>query len=204
MTKIDLRKELKHLYNPSAKQVSLVDVPPLRFLMLDGRGDPNTAPEYAQAVQALYSLAYGLKFKVKKGPVGVDFAVMPLEGLWWVEDMSQFSLQDKQAWLWTMMILQPDFVTPELFAETRAEVEKKKGLPALSGVRLESYHEGPAAQVMHIGPYADEEPTIARLHAFIHEQGYRLRGKHHEIYLQDPSRTAPDKLQTVIRQPIDK
>ncbi len=204
MAKIDLKKELRHLYSPSAKAVSVVDVPPLNFLMLDGRGDPNTSPAYAEAVEALYALAYALKFKIKKSKAGVDYAVMPLEGLWWVDDMRQFSVKDKEAWKWTMMIVQPEYVTPALCVETSGEVEKKKALPALSKIRFESYHEGQAAQILHIGPYSEEEPTIAKIHAFIIQSGYQLSGKHHEIYLKDPRRSAPDKLQTVIRQPFKK
>jgi hypothetical protein len=202
MTKLDLKKEWKSLYQPSAKEVTVVDVPALNYLMVDGRGNPNTAPEYAEAVEALYAMAYALKFKVKKGKGGVDYAVMPLEGLWWAEDMRQFSVKHKDAWLWTMMIVQPEYVTPKLFAETISEVEKKKGLGALTRLRFEPYHEGRAAQIMHLGPYADEEPTIAKLHAFIHQNGSELRGKHHEIYLKDPRKSAPGKLQTIIRQPF--
>lgn len=202
MSKIDLKKGLKHLYNPSAKVVSAVDVPVMNFLMVDGEGDPNSSQQYVEAVQALYVLAYALKFKVKK--TGVDYAVMPLEGLWWTDDMSQFSVRNKEIWKWTMMIAQPDYVTDKLFVEALDEVERKKGLPALSRVRLEAYHEGPAAQMMHIGPYSEEEPTVAKIHAFIIESGYKLWGKHHEIYLKDPQKSAPATLQTVVRQPFKK
>lgn len=204
MPKLDLKQDLKHLYRPSAKAVSVVDVPPLNCLMVDGHGNPNTAPEYADAVQALYAVAYALKFKVKKSKAAVDYAVMPLEGLWWTEDMRQFSVDDKDAWDWTMLIVQPDVVTPALAAETLAEVEEKKSLPALAKVRFETYHEGPAVQIMHLGPYADEGPTVARLHDHIATVGGRLSGKHHEIYLKDPRKSAPEKLQTVVRQPFAK
>lgn len=202
MPKIDLKQELKHLYNPSARAVAVVDVPPMNFLLIDGTGNPNTSPEYAAAVEALYALAYTLKFKIKKGKTGIDYAVMPLEGLWWVDDMSQFSVKNKEAWQWTMLIMQPEYVTSDLLADCLAEVGKKKELPALTKIRFESYHEGQAAQIMHIGPYAAEEPTINTLHTFIHEHGYELSGKHHEIYLKDPRKSAPEKLQTVIRQPF--
>lgn len=202
MTKLDLKKEWKHLYRPSAKTVTVVDVPALNYLLVDGQGDPNTAPAYVEAVEALYAVAYTLKFKVKKGPAGVDYAVMPLEGLWWVDDMRQFTVEDKGAWQWTMMILQPKFVTAGLFAEARAEAEKKKALPALPKVRFEAYTEGQAAQIMHLGPYSAEGPTVARLHDFIHARGGERRGKHHEIYLKDPRKSAPEKLQTIIRQPF--
>jgi hypothetical protein len=200
VAKIDLKKELKHLYNPSAKQVSVVDVPPMCFLMVDGAGDPNVSAEYEAAVKVLYSLSYTLKFGLKKS-AGIDYAVMPLEGLWWTDD-PDYDMRDKTAWQWTAMIMQPDFITAERVAEAMDEVRGKKELVALDKVRLESLHEGLCAQIMHIGPYAAEEPTIARLHAFIRENGYELRGKHHEIYLSDPRRTAPDKLRTPVRQPI--
>ena len=202
-TKIDLRKELKHLYNPSSKQIAIVDVPEMNFLMIDGQGDPNTSQAYQDAVEALYSVAYTLKFMVKKGESAVDYAVMPLEGLWWVEDMTQFSVNDKDAWKWTSMIMQPEYVTEELLQEALKQVGKKKDLPALSGMRFESFREGQAAQILYFGPYSDEGPTIERIHRFIVEQGRRLLGRHHEIYLSDPRRTAPAKLKTVIRQPFD-
>lgn len=203
MSKVDLKKDLKYLYNPSAKEVSVVDVLPMNFLMVDGAGDPNVSLEYQQAMEALFSLSYALKFRVKK-ITGVDYAVMPLEGLWWTDDPSQFSMSNKGVWKWTAMIMQPEFVTVELFAEALDEVREKKGFVALDRVRFETYHEGLSAQIMHIGSYAAEEPTIGRLHGFIKENGYELSGKHHEIYLSDPRRTAPEKLKTVLRQPIRK
>jgi len=203
MSKVDLKKDLKHLYNPSAKEVSVVDVPPMNFLMIDGAGDPNVSPEYQQAMEALFSLSYALKFMVKKSN-GVDYAVMPLEGLWWTDDPGQFSMSNKGIWKWTAMIMQPEYVTGQVFAAALAEARRKKDLVALDRVRFESYHEGLSAQIMHIGPYAAEEPTIARLHSFIRENGYELSGKHHEIYLSDPRRTAPEKLRTVLRQPVRK
>lgn len=200
-TKIDLKKTLPQLYNPSAKEVVLIDVPPLAYLMIDGQGDPNTSAEYAAAVEALFSLAYALKFHLKRTQER-DYTVMPLQGLWWAEDMQQFSVERKDEWLWTMMILQPGEVTSEMFEQMVAEVTKKKKLATLAKVRLETYHEGPVAQIMHRGPYSAEGPTVARLHACIAEHGYSLSGKHHEIYLSDPRKTAPEKMKTVIRQPF--
>ena len=204
MSKTDFKKELKYLYQPSAKIVAVVDVPRMNFLSIDGSGNPNTAPEYALAVEALYTMAYALKFKVKKGKPSMDYAVMPLEGLWWADDMSQFSVKNKEAWKWTMMIMQPEYVTSQLFAESLSEVAEKKVLPALSLLRFESYQEGQSAQIMHIGPYSKEEPTVAKLHTFIRQNGYDLSAKHHEIYLKDPRKSTPGKLQTVIRQPFKK
>lgn len=201
MIKIDFKKELKHLYRPSAKKFSIVDVPAMQFLMIDGQGDPNTAQAYTDAIEALYAVAYTLKFASKKHLMR-DFTVMPLEGLWWVEDMSDFSAQDKDAWLWTAMIMQPDWIDGTMAEAAKEIAGGKKNLPALCKLRFESNTEGLAAQILYIGPYADEGPTIARLHAFIAENGYQPTGKHHEIYLSDPRRAAPDKLKTVIRQPM--
>jgi len=203
MSKIDFKKVLKHLYRPSAREVSVVEVPPMNFLMIDGAGDPNVSPAYQQAVEALFSLSYALKFRVKRSK-GVDYVVMPLEGLWWTDDPAQFSMSNKAIWKWTAMIMQPEFVTAEMVTEALDELRKKKALPALEKVRFETYREGLAVQIMHIGPYAAEEPTIARLHSFIRENGYELNGKHHEIYLSDPRRTAPEKLKTILRQPVRK
>ncbi len=200
MTKIDYKKELKHLYNPSKKEVVMVDVPEMNYLMVDGVGEPGNQ-DYQDAVEALFKLSYTLKFMIKKGQ-GIDYGVMPLEGLWWAEDMTQFSVDRKEDWLWTMMMMQPKaHVTAVLFEEAVAQVQKKKDLPALSKVRFEAFAEGKAAQIMHIGPFSEEGPTVARVHAFIEEQS-ALRGKHHEIYLSDIRRANPQKWRTVIRQPM--
>jgi hypothetical protein len=201
MAKLDLKRQLRSLYKVTAKNVTEVDVPQMTFLMIDGKGDPNKAPEYAEAVAALYQLAYAIKFKIKKGKPAVDYGVMPLEGLWWVDDMRLFSVEDKSSWLWTMMILQPSFVSRGLVEEMRVDVANKKNPPALAKVRLAAYEEGPAAQSLQIGPYAAEGPTVAKVHEHIRRSGHALRGKHHEIYLKDPRKSAPEKLQTIIRQP---
>jgi hypothetical protein len=203
MEKIDLKKTLKNLYSPSAKAYSIVEVPPMNFIMIDGQGNPNTSPEYAEAMQALYTSAYTLKFKVKK-ELGVDYPVMASEGLWWMDDMREFSASRKDDWKWTMMIMQPDIITQALFSQAVAEATVKKGYPGLSRLRLEKYDEGLASQILYFGPYADEGPTILRLHEFIQENGFVRSGKHHEIYLGDPRRVAPEKLRTVIRQPMRK
>jgi hypothetical protein len=201
MLKHDLKRELKHLYSASTKAVEVVDVPPMNYLMIDGSGDPNTAQEYQDAVSALYNVAYTLKFALKKRE-GLDYPVMALEGLWWVEDLSKLDMDDKSNWLWTMMIVQPDFVTQAVFESAVDDLRKKKNPPLLDRVRLESYHEGLSAQILHIGPYAAEQPTIERLYAYMSEHGYVHNGKHHEIYLGDPRRSTPEKLRTIIRQPI--
>lgn len=200
MKKIDLKKELKHLYQPSAKEVARVDVPAMNFLMIDGEGDPNTARSYQEAVEALFSVAYAIKFKVKK-TLAIDYGVLPLEGLWWADDMAKFSVDDKSGWKWTMMIMQPEFVSAALVRDTIFEVKKKKDLPALGKLRFEPFSEGKAAQILHIGPFTAEGPTVARVHAFIAVNG-KLSGKHHEIYLSDIRKADPAKWKTVIRQPL--
>jgi len=202
MGKIELKKELKHLYDPSSTEVSVVDVPAFNFLMVDGAGDPNNSQEFQDAMDAVFSVSYTLKFMVKKGKTAVDYAVMPPEGLWWTGDMAEFNMEDKDSWLWTVMIMQPPVLTRELVAEAVAQVEKKKNPPALSKLRFESYREGLSAQIMHLGPFSAEGPTIKRLHDFIRENGYELAGKHHEIYLSDVRRITPEKWKTVIRQPV--
>ncbi len=202
MIKTDFKKELKALYRPSAKKFSVVDVPLLQFLMVDGAGDPSTSQAYRDALAALYPVAYGLKFMSKK-ELERDYTVMPLEGLWWADDMDIFtSTESKDDWLWTAMIMQPDWINQEMFERAVEQARKKTDSPALDTMRLESYHEGLSAQILYFGPYSDEGPTIARLHSFIAENGCELTGKHHEIYLSDPRRTAPAKLKTMIRQPM--
>jgi hypothetical protein len=201
--KIDLKKKLKHLYQPSAKEVVQVEVPPFRFLMIDGEGDPNTSPQYAHAVEALFSVSYTAKFKVKKGPRATDYAVMPLEGLWWADDMSAFAANDRSRWKWTMMIMQPDFVELAVLQDAIDEVKKKKNLPAIDKLRVETFAEGLCAQVLHIGPFSEEGPTIQKVHAFI-DAGSSLAGKHHEIYLTDVRRADPARWKTIIRQPMNR
>lgn len=202
--KIDLKKDLKHFYKPSAKAPSIVDIPQMNFLMIDGAGNPNTSEDYKAALEALYGVSYSLKFTSKK-ELGRDYVVMPLEGLWWGTPMDQheFTEEDKDKFLWTMMIMQPDFITPELVEKAITEVERKKGLKNLDMVRFESFTEGLSVQILYYGPYNDEGPTIANMHTFAFDKGYKLRGKHHEIYLSDPRRTAPEKLKTVLRHPIE-
>jgi len=194
---------LDRLYRATATP-QIVKVPSLSFLCIDGHGDPNTSPAYAAAVQALYSVSYAAKFAIKKAG-GQDFKVSPLEGLWWAEDLSTFLAGDKSEWDWTMMIRQPTTVTDELVRRLAGEVADKKSMPAARELRLVSFEEGDAAQVLYVGPYADEGPTIARLHEFIREHGFSFEGhghRHHEIYLGDPRRSAPEKLRTIIRQPF--
>jgi len=202
MGKRDFKKELDHLYRPSTAAVVEVDVPAMNFLMVDGVGDPNTSQSYQDALEALYALSFTLKFAAKKGVLAVDYGVMPLEGLWWADDMDDFLVGDKSGWKWTMMIMQPDFVTADMVDESVATVAKKKDPVALPLVRFERFEEGRAAQVMHLGPFTDEGPTIQRVHDFIEDSGGQRHGKHHEIYLTDIRRADPAKWKTVIRQPV--
>jgi hypothetical protein len=200
LAKIDLKKELKHLYSPSAKEVTIVEVPRMNFLMIDGSGDPNTSQEYRDAVEALFGVSYTLKFMMKKTGA-VDYAVMPLEGLWWVDDMSKFSVRNKDSWKWTSMIMQPDQITKDSVAKALEEMKKRKKLPALSKIRFESFHEGKSAQILYIGPFSEEGPAIQKIHETIRKNGGTLEGKHHEIYLTDPRKAAPEKMKTILRQP---
>ena len=200
-TTVDLRREPPRLYRADPHP-ALVDVPPLEYLMIDGHGDPDTAPEYAEAVQALYSVAFPIRFALKRRAEPVEAPVMPLEGLWWVPDMATFSVEAKSEWNWTMMTAQSRHGTPDVAAAAREEAARKKGLPAIDRVRLERFTEGRAAQILHTGPYSAEGPTVDALHRFIEDHGLALTGKHHEIYLGDPRRTAPERLRTIIRQPV--
>lgn len=203
MEKLDLKKSLKYLYEPGAKAFSVVDVPEMNFIMIDGQGNPNTSAEYVASLQALYSAAYTLKFMIRK-EMAIDYPVMASEGLWWTDDMRDFSTSRKDDWKWTMMIMQPEIVTRQLFDRAVAAALEKKGQPALTRLRLERFHEGLATQILYFGPYLEEGPTISRLHQSIEESGHVRFGKHHEIYLGDPRKVAPEKLRTVIRQPMRK
>jgi hypothetical protein len=200
--KLDLRRELKQLYSPSAKVMAEVKVPRFTYLMIDGQGDPNTSVDYAAAVEALFTVSYTAKFMVKKGPTQQDYAVMPLEGLWWADDLRAFTTNDRANWRWTMMILQPQCATRTVLRAAMAEVVKKKALPAVSKLRIENFAEGHCAQILHVGPFSEEGPTIARLHEYIDARSAR-RGKHHEIYLTDIRRAQPARWKTIIRQPME-
>jgi hypothetical protein len=203
MQKLDLRKQWKHLYQPTNKEFTVVEVPLMNFFMVDGRGDPNTSEEFQAAVQALYGMSYNIKFTSKK-QLGIDYGVMALEGLWWGEDPAVFLRGDKSAFIWTLMMMQPDHITPALVEAARIQVAKKGESPALEKLRFERFHEGLSVQIMYLGSYADEGPTIARMHEFIAQNGYEFNGKHHEIYVGDPRRSEPAKLKTVLRHPVRK
>jgi len=202
MEKIDLKKTLRNLYQSSAKEIVRVDVPEMNFLMVDGEGDPNISKAFSDAIEALYPVSYTLKFMVKKGALAIDYSVMPLEGLWWSDDMSVFTTGNKDAWKWTLMIMQPEFITKEMVKEAIEEVASKKKPVALPLVRFESFKEGMAAQILYIGPFSEEGPTIEKVHQFIEDNGSHRVGKHHEIYLNDMRRVAPEKWKTIVRQPM--
>ena len=211
---LDLKKQFKTLYQPSAKKVELVNVPSLQFAMIDGAIEkgygPGNSPGFAEAVQALYGISYTLKFMLKKRKANaIDYPVMPLEGLLWLTEGDVFDINIKDNWSYTLVIMQPDVITQEIFEEGIAQVRRKRGdSDALSKLRLEFFEEGLCAQVMHIGPYATEPATMERMREFMQENGYRdcvgLGGKHHEIYLGDPRKADPAKLKTVLRHPVEK
>ena len=200
MSRLDLKKELKPLYTASDKEAMLVTAWPLKYLMYNGFGDPNSNPDFQAGVEALFTASYTLKFMLKK-EMELDYVVPPLEGLWWML-LADFDLERRDDWRWTLMIPQPEQVSRKVLDLAVAAAQKKKPLPALEKLRLEIYDEGQAAQILHVGPYSEEAATIERLHAFIQAKGYHLCGKHHEIYLSDTRRTAPEKLKTILRQPI--
>ncbi|MCF8510144.1 MAG: GyrI-like domain-containing protein [Rhodobacteraceae bacterium] len=195
MEKLDFKATDTALYGGKPGRIDRVDVPPMMFLMIDGQGDPNSAPAYSEAVQALYGMSYGLKFHAKAA-LGRDHVVGPLEGLWWAEDFADFTANRRAGWRWTMMIRQPDWITEQ----SVAKVQAGKGI--LAPLRLARLAEGACLQTLYLGPYAEEGPVIARLHAEIAAQGLRPTGHHHEIYLGDPRKVAPQKLKTILRQPV--
>ncbi|WP_106213170.1 GyrI-like domain-containing protein [Glaciihabitans tibetensis] len=199
--KVDFRKERPDLYAPGRKEFSIVEVPPFDFLIVDGHGDPNTSPDYVHALEALYALSYAAKFANKAGG-GRDYVVAPLEGLWHSEHRDAFPNRAKDQWSWTMMIRQPSWITDEIRDAARA-TSAKKNLPALPKVGLQHFEEGKSVQILHVGSYDDEGPTIARLHAeFLPAEGFVENGLHHEIYLSDPRKTDAARLRTVLRQPV--
>jgi len=196
--KLDLRKKYEHLYSPSAKEVQVIEVPRLRFLKVDGKGAPESQA-FHDAIQTLYGLSYATKFGLKKE--GIDYPVMALEGLWWTLGSTvRFDAQARDKWNWTLMMMQPDAATAERFRAAAAEI-RRKGKP-VGAFRIEDFQEGLSAQIMHLGPYSAEAPTIEKIWGFMDENGYAPNGKHHEIYLGDPRRAAPSKLRTILRQPI--
>lgn len=202
MDTFEFRKSYPELYAPGRRDFTLIQVPPLQYLAVDGHGNPNTSPEYAHALECLYPVAYTLKFRSKK-ELEQNFTVGPLEGLWRAENPEVFVRGDKDSWDWTMLIPQPEWITAEMAEQAAAEVAAKKDLPGAERVRLLRLEEGLSAQILFVGPYDDEAPVLARLHdTWMPERNLAFNGDHHEIYLNDPRRTAPEKLRTVLRQPV--
>ncbi len=203
--KIDLKKQWNQLYNPSAKAPALLEVPAANYLMIDGQGNPNSSQRFRAAIETLFPLAYALKFAVRK-QTGIDYVVMPLEGQYWGTpvDQTSFTEADKEKWSWTLMILQPEWVTDDLFHSIHAQVKVKKSPPLIDDVRFANFREGMVSQIMHIGSFNDEEKNIIRLRQLAYQHGFQLSGKHHEIYLNDFNRTAVEKLKTILRQPVRK
>lgn len=208
MNKLDLKKELQYLYKPSAKQVELVEVPEFNFVMVDGvieaGGGVGESEDFRNAMMAVYGAAYTLKFMSKKKKENpIDYTVMALEGLWWVES-GEFEFGKKEPWYFTAMIMQPEHITKEMYLQAVEEMKAKRENPAIDKMRFERFHEGLSVQIMHIGPYSEEPATIARMDAFAEENGYQMRGRHHEIYLGDPRLAKPENLKTVLRHPVEK
>ncbi|MGP4020904.1 GyrI-like domain-containing protein [Saccharopolyspora sp. 5N708] len=202
MTRYDVKRELKQCYAPKNTDWALVDMPAQQFIAIDGRGDPNTSADYARAVEALYAVAYTIKFSSKRN-LGRDFVVGPLEGLWWSDRPEVFTTRTKDAWHWRMLISQPDWITEDLIGEAKQAALAKKNLPTIADIRRETLHEGTSAHLLHVGPYDDEGPVLARLHhEYLAANNLRMSGHHHEIYLGDHRRTAPAKLKTILRQPV--
>lgn len=204
MKKIDPKNELKHLYAPGPDRIEVIDVPPMNYLMIDGRGDPNQTDTFKDAIEALFAISYTLKYMVKQSEGGVDYLVMPLEGLFSSFGGTTFNRDNQDKWQWTLMIMQPDYIDARMYAAAAEGVLKKKALTALPLMRFDSLFEGLAAQIMHLGLFAQEGPTIKRLHEFITDQDYTLNGRHHEIYLSDIRKASPDMWRTIIRLPITK
>ena len=202
MTPYDVKRELKHCYAPKNLDWELVDVPEQRFIAVDGRGDPNTSADYAGAVEALYAVAYTIKFASKR-TIDRDFVVGPLEGLWWAGDPQVFASRAKDSWQWRMLISQPEWITEDMIDDAKHVAQTKKGLPVIADVRHETLRERSSAQVLHVGPYDEEGPVLARLHdEWLDANKLRMSGLHHEIYLSDRRRTDPARLKTILRQPV--
>ena len=202
MDKVDFKKDLAPLYAPKNTDWAVIEIPAMNFLMVDGKGDPNTSTDYSEAVAALYGVSYAIKF-MSKQQLGKDYGVAPLEGLWWADDATVFENAQKAEYQWTMMVMQPDWITETLVSEAVTATAAKKELPALSEVRFERYDEGRSLQLLHVGSYDDEAPKLKYLHTeFMPRHKLTFSGRHHEIYLSDPRKTASSKLKTILRQPV--
>lgn len=206
MEKVDFKKTLKDLYLPSQNDVTTVNVPKMNFLAIIGKGNPNTSNDFQEAVEALYAVSYSIKMSPKKGnaPIGYfEYVVPPLEGLWWISG-KEFNLTEKDKFEWKIMIMQPEFVNDEIVKSAIDLSNKSKDNSSINKIRFESFEEGLSVQIMHFGSYDAEKETIKKIKDFIKENNLAKNGLHHEIYLSDPRKISPDKLKTVLRQPVKK
>ena len=203
MDKLDFKKMYKAYYSPKPGKPEIITTPSMQYLMVDGHGDPNESVEFQHAIGALYSTAYTIKFTRKKSEKGNDFSIGALEGLWWNEGNKPFGVGKKEDWLWTVMIWLPDDVSQAEFKQAVETLKVKKPNPSLETIRLARFDEGKVVQIMHIGPYGEEQPSVDKMEAYARAEGYSQSGKHHEIYFGDPRRTAPDKLRTILRHPVE-
>ncbi len=203
MQKVDFKKTDKDLYNPK-KEPALANVPKMKFFAIEGQGDPGTSAEFQEAIEALYGASFTLKFALKKNPPAGfhDWVIPPMEGHWWMAGEAEFDPEEKDLWCWKIMIRQPDFVTEDMLKSTIAELQQKKENESLSKLQFFEFEEGESIQILHIGSYDDEGPTIQKIYNLMEDKGLKMNGRHHEIYLSDPRKTAPEKLRTVIRQPV--
>ena len=204
MNKLDYKKILPS-YKAKSNEFSIIKVPKLRYLIIDGHGDPNTSDEFASSIKALYPIAYKIKF-TSKLELGRDYVIMPLEGLWWANDMSVFTTRDKSKWDFSLMIMQPEWITEDIFKVAVSEIIKKKGsVTNLEKVRFEELDEDLCIQTLHIGSFDDEAQILDEMHnRFIPDNSFKMTGKHHEIYFSDFRKTEPSKLRTILRQPVIK
>ena len=204
MQKIDFKKDFRQLYKAPANGFTFLEVPSMLYLMIDGAGDPQNNPVFQAAVETLYGAAYTIKFSVKKAGSGPEYSIPPMSGLWWCKGMEGFDPENRDLWLWTLMLAQPPQLDIQMLTSAIGRLKEKGKKGFWCEIRLETFSEGLCVQTLHIGPYRDEGPRIAAMHKFIDDQGYALRGKHHEIYMSDPRRTSPEKLKTILRHPVTK
>jgi hypothetical protein len=206
MEKLDLKKKYRNLYKPSTKEVDIVDVPLFQFVMINGGIEegktPGNSPSFQQALEALYGISYTLKFASKQNKENpVDYTVMALEALWWVDE-GTFDIRHPGNWKWQAMIMQPDHISQKMYQNGLEALRKKKDNPAIEKMSLETFHEGLSMQMMHIGPYSEEPITLSKMDAFVNENRYVYHGRHHEIYLGDPRKAKPENLKTILRHPV--
>ncbi|MHC1726460.1 MAG: GyrI-like domain-containing protein [Syntrophobacteraceae bacterium] len=205
MSKIDFKKDFKAWYKAPENGFVFVELPPVQYLMIDGAGDPNSVPEFQSAVETLYGVAYTIKFSAKKAGVGPEYSIPPLDGLWWCEGMQGcFDPENRSLWRWSLMLIQPHHVNGAMVLAAAEQLTAKGKQGPFGGLRLQSLEEGLCVQTLHVGPYCDEAPRITAMHRYVEDVGYLLHGKHHEIYLSDPRRTSPEKLKTILRNPVVK